>query len=600
MRKHGKVLVLGLVVAALFLLGAATVSAAGPETGIQPYEIKLVVDEQGGWSIPSLGGVDLGLDSSAIESVATTLGLQMQLPRVDPSLVKMAMDNNVQTIALVKEGEINTILVNNQPVTGITLSDAALDVVAGFLPELKTLLAGFNRTYVAIGVQLPAAAGKGIEVEFGARLTAVQAAEAPSTAVDLGVTVSPDGQVLSMGGMDPAQLGLALPAFDVSILKTLGLDQVDAQVTTTGLTLIANDAELATINWNPIQWEAVPDVVTQLSGAQLAPGIESVLSVASGWLEDSQINLTAYVAEEPKDETPRLALGRPLEVRLLEDGNLSVEGLAVRTGFEATLAQVQQVVGPVAIAWNGEENKLIPVIGDQAMPVLTMDEGFLSTVGGMFVPNVDWAMLTNTLSGVQVAASLATETGAAADTALLAYVPEPERATYIATSNIQVSRTTGDVAVLGTTLPLTFVERLTGLEITDVISQYVSPFADVNMLDVRVGPSGVVLGVNGKTVTIAWDEQTRGNLIDVLMQALVEPYPAAAPAGGLLQDPLGTIMAALKQADRAALKDAVSQLNTGEVGFTLVLQDEALPESSWTGTLAGLEPLLDLLAPPAS
>ncbi len=268
MRSNRKFLMLGLMVAALFLLGAATVSAAGPETGIQPYEIKLVVDEQGGWAIPSLGGLDLGLNSATFESVAKTLGLQMQVPRLDPALVKMAMDNNIQTIALIKEGEVNTILVNNQPATAITLSDAALDLVAGFVPDLETLIGGLNRTYVAVGVQLPVKEGTPIALDLGARMGAVAAAEAPATTVDLGVTISPEGKLVSMGGMDPALLGVALPALDISLLQTLGMNQLDARVTSTGLTLIANNEELATMTWDAKQIEAVPVLYTKLTGAE--------------------------------------------------------------------------------------------------------------------------------------------------------------------------------------------------------------------------------------------------------------------------------------------------------------------------------------------
>ncbi len=600
MRRNGKILVLGLMVAAIFMLGAATVSAAGPETGIQPYEIKIVVDEQGGWSIPSLGGVDLGLDSSTFDSVARTLNLQMQVPLLDPALVKLAMDNNVQTIALVKQGEVNTILVNNQPATAITLSDAALELVAGFLPDLERLIGSFNRTYVAVGVQLPLARGAKIDLDFGVRMPVVEAAAAPGSSIDLGLTVSPDGKVISVGGMDPAQLGVALPAFDLSILKTLGMDQVDAKVTSTGLTLLANGTELATASWDAKQIEALPGIYTKITGAQLPAETESVLSVATGWLADSQINLTAFVADQSKEESPHLALGRPLEVQMLNNGNLSIEGLAVRTGFEATISQVEQTVGPVAFSWNGQAGKLTPVIGDMAMPTLAMDPGFLTTVGSLISTNIDWAMVADTLSFADVSASLTAEGGKAADATLLAYEQQPTQATYMATSNIQISRSSGDIAVLGTTLPLGFVEGLTGLEVTDVVSQQVSPFAGVDTLNVRLGPAGLVVTVNGKSATLAWDDQTRSNLVAVLVKTLVENYQGPAPQGGFMQDPVGTLMAALKQADTAALQDAIGQLNTGEVGFTLNLQDEPLPESSWTGTLAGLEPLLNLLAPPAS
>ncbi len=601
MRSNRKFLMLGLMVAALFLLGAATVSAAGPETGIQPYEIKLVVDEQGGWAIPSLGGLDLGLNSATFESVAKTLGLQMQVPRLDPALVKMAMDNNIQTIALIKEGEVNTILVNNQPATAITLSDAALDLVAGFVPDLETLIGGLNRTYVAVGVQLPVKEGTPIALDLGARMGAVAAAEAPATTVDLGVTISPEGKLVSMGGMDPALLGVALPALDISLLQTLGMNQLDARVTSTGLTLIANNEELATMTWDAKQIEAVPVLYTKLTGAELPAQAESVLAVAEGWLADSQINLTAFVAEQPKEERPHLALGRPLAVQILKDGNLSVEGFAVRTGFEATIAQYEGLLGPVAVSWNGEQGRLTPVVGDMVMPSLSVDPGFLTTaMGSLLGETMDWNLIAESLSFADVSLTLASEGAKAPDAALLGYEQHPAPATFVATSAVKISRSTGDIAVLGTTLPLGFVEGLTGLEITNVVTQQVSPFEGVESLGVRLGPNGLAITVNGQRAMLAWDEQTRDNLVALAVKLFVDSYQGPAPTGGLLQDPVATLMAALKKADLGALQDAVAALNQGEVGFSVSLQEGALPESSWAGTLAGLQPLLDRVAPPAS
>ena len=195
-----------------------------------------------------------------------------------------------------------------------------------------------------------------------------------------------------------------------------------------------------------------------------------------------------------------------------------------------------------------------------------------------------------------VTVALGAEGAAAPDLSLLSYEPMPTRNAFMTTSNIKISRT-GEVAVLGTTLPLDFVEALTGLEITETVRQQVGPLGGVDNLDVRLGPNGLALTLNGETATVAWDEQTRDNLIALAVDLLVGDREAALPAGGLMQDPVNTLMAALKMADLGALQDAVGALNQGQVGFTVEFADEALPESTWTGTLAGLEPLLDLVAP---
>ncbi len=299
-----------------------------------------------------------------------------------------------------------------------------------------------------------------------------------------------------------------------------------------------------------------------------------MLAVAEGWLADSQINLTAFVAEQPKEERPHLALGRPLAVQILKDGNLSVEGFAVRTGFEATIAQYEGLLGPLAVSWNGEQGRLTPVVGDMVMPSLSVDPGFLTTaMGSLLGETMDWNLIAESLSFADVSLTLASEGAKAPDAALLGYEQHPAPATFVATSAVKISRSTGDIAVLGTTLPLGFVEGLTGMEITNVVTRQVSPFEGVESLGVRLGPNGLAITVNGQRAMLAWDEQTRDNLVALAVKLFVDSYQGPAPKGGLLQDPVATLMAALKKADLGALQDAVAALNQGEVGFSVSLQE---------------------------
>ena len=268
------------------------------------------------------------------------------------------------------------------------------------------------------------------------------------------------------------------------------------------------------------------------------------------------------------------------------------------TGVEPVIAQYQERLGPVAISWSGQTGRLTPVIGGKVMPTVQMDSGFLNTAMGAFMGEaMDWSMISESLGMADVAVSLGADGAAPPDLSLLSYQLSPSRSTFAATSNIKVSRSTGDIAILGTTLPLDFVEGLTGLEITDIIRQQVGPYGSIDSLAVRVGPDGLAVTVNGERAMVAWDEQSRDNLVALAVDLLVGDYQGTIPAGGLMQDPVNTLMASLKMADMGALQDALGSLNQGQVGFTIEFQDEALPESSWTGTLAGLEPLLGLVAP---
>src|SRR5690554_3419801 len=103
---------LGLAVGAVaLLLLAAPALAQQPDS--PTFEIRLQVAEDGSWSIPSFGGVDLGLTSSNFAALSNRFNLGLAVPTIDTPTLQVVQEQDIQSLAVVKQGAKTTILVNN-------------------------------------------------------------------------------------------------------------------------------------------------------------------------------------------------------------------------------------------------------------------------------------------------------------------------------------------------------------------------------------------------------------------------------------------------------------------------------------------------------
>ena len=155
--------VCSLIVAVLLLLmGTTTVMAAGTGEASQATETSLVglaVGGDGRWSL-TFGDMDMGIASSTFNALSARFGFGLASPVVDSNMLKMAADAGVDELAVVKEGGQTAVWVNGEPLTALTVTDAAVVALTeAYVPELEGLLSWVNKTYMTVILHLPSSSG---------------------------------------------------------------------------------------------------------------------------------------------------------------------------------------------------------------------------------------------------------------------------------------------------------------------------------------------------------------------------------------------------------------------------------------------------------
>lgn len=575
-----RVVLFGFLLLILFFGGTLSVHAAEPANPTM-FEIRLDVQKDGSWSIPSFGGLDLGLNSQTFQALSGLLGLQVQAPTVDTALVDMAMTNGIQNLALVKEGSQTTILLNNQPITAVALSGQAEEMVSSLAPDLEAMIAGLNRSHIAVGVHFPAASGPDQALDLSVRLPSAAAEAAPLNAVDVGLTVSEEGKLVSVGGVRPEQLGLAPITLDTSILKQYGVTSVGASLGAGSLEISANGEPLAAVMWSPDMLSQAPDLYTSATGQELAPSARQSLALASSWLRDTRLTVNAAVADTPQEDTPRISLGRPINITVAKDNTLLVEGMPVSTGMERAIAEYTKKVNSLALTWSGADGELRPVANGRAMPILAVEREFVTAaLASVLGSVVDWDMVADTMMNIDFTVTAVAEGGVTPDLTLLQGEPLPRNAIVSLVPKVKVSRTDGSVALYNELLPLDVVESIAGLSITEPVRQTAEAYGGIKTAGITVGPSGIRLTLNGKNAYLLWDSTLRQNLVALATEWYYGPATSSVRAvsttsglAGFFQDfRIGIIQGLLGLLDQV------------EIGVEVQVQDEPLP----AGTLSNL------------
>jgi len=582
-----KCVLFSIVLVALFLASTTTVYAGEPTGPSDIFEIRLQVDEDGTWAVTSFGGLDLGLNSTTFVALAETLNLGMAAPVIDPSLIAMATSNNIETMALVKEGNDTTILVNNVPLSEVALSDAAVKMVAGFAPQLEDMITTLNRNNIAVAVEFPEAT-QAIDLAGRVEITKVAA---PANTVDLGVTVSPKGEILSVAGLDPADLGLALPeVIDTSAITQFGFDQIGADVDAGGLTLYANEDKLARVAWSAGQLESIPSIVEQVAGVQFTEATDLIFDMAMGWLDDTQISLSAYVSDEPMDEMPAINIGRPIAVEVRNDNLVTVEGLTLDTGMGDTIGALRGMFDNVALAWNGPKGEIVPVVDGMALPIVKVDQEFISAAITTFISDAgQLGTLANTLMGLDVTVAANMEGKDKPDVAMLDYEPmRPTQSYYSVVPQLTISRADGGISVNSETLPLEVLEDLTGIALREPILQVVSTYADIESAGLSIGPEGITGNLNGGTLELKWDATVRDNLVKLAVGLALGEEEAVVSISQLLGVDLPPSLAFLDEVDVPMMQSGLATITQMQVGVDISVQDEALQPGTLSAFAEGL------------
>jgi hypothetical protein len=586
-----RTLFLGLVLGA-----AALLLLAGPALAAEPdgptFEIILQVGADGSWAIPSFGGVDLGLTSSNFAALSKTLNLGLQVPTIDAPTLKIFSDQGVQSLALIKEGQKINVLVNNQPLSAVTLGDEAVAAVGSFIPDLEDMLASVSQANVSIGVQLASTAGEVPALDITQRLAAGAAGEAVN-AINLGTTISPEGHVLSVGGLGLDELGLQPIQFDASLLERFGLNQVQASLTGSGVTVAGNGAEWLRLDWNMDLLKAQAYTsIPSITGMAISDENRRLVEVGSDWLSQTNIQVLAQVAAEPQEALPTLQLGRPILVELKNDNSIAVEGIPLAVNVGAQIGAYRNQVQTVSLKWDGARARLYPVVNDKKMPYLTLEKELVSTIGTTFV-NKDfaWGDVADILGNVGLTVAVMGEGGPAPDLSLAEYDATPAKRAPGTVPAVTICRADGGIAVNNATVPLTLLKNLFGVSVADVVTQQVQVLTGVNSAELLVAPGGLTAGVNGSEATLVWDKELRDNLVTLAMGVLLQDKEIDLTT--VKESGVAAVFPALRNLPRTLevgmARTLLDALTNFELGVNVTLQDEQLP-AAYLDSFAALVP----------
>jgi hypothetical protein len=568
--------VCSLIVAVLLLLmGTTTVMAAGTGEASQATEtflVEIAVESDGQWTL-SFGGMDMGIASSTFNALSTRFGLGLASPVVDSSMLKMAADAGVSELAVVKEGAQTAIWINGEPLTALTVTDSAVMALTEvYVPELEGLLSWVNKTYMTVILHLPSSSG-GQALDLSKALGPIVEGE-PRNVVSVAATVSPKGELLSVGGLAPSQLGLPAAWFDLSLLDLLGIQEADVSVGLNGVKLAANGEDWISLAWNPAMLVEKAPVAAGLSGVQFGAAEAAVLDTATNWLADTQVTASIAIADTPKDEALTLSIGRPLMVEVASNGGVSVEGFFTGMALDAQTTATLSGLGSAAVMWNGAEGELRLATGGKPLPYLKVDEGFLPTAVEILAGGQDLGLpisldyLEAVLGNTKFSVGIGTEASTPAMTEL-EYKATPAPPSLLIVPQVKVAP--NGIALFGEALPVELIDKLTGMYIGGWTKLYADAFAG-NAVDVELGPSGLRGSINGKSVTLAWDDTLRGNLVDLAVDQ-------GGPSFGLPSNVDSGLI-------KTIAKVVIGVVNSAEVGIEIEVTDQEL-EPGFVQAVAG-------------
>jgi hypothetical protein len=560
-----------IVAVLLLLLGTTTVMAAGADQTDQTmmFLVEVTVRDNGEWTL-GLGGMDMGLDSANFNSLSQRLGLGLASPVVDPSLLKMAQDADVQDLAVVKEGAQTAIWVNGEPLTALTVTDSAvMALTEAFAPELEGLLSWVNATYMTAIIHLPGGSGAAA-MDMTKKLGAAQAE--PQNVLKMGATVSPAGEVVSVGGLALSDLGIMAPMVDISLAGQLGINQVDLDLGMNGVSVAANNEEWVSLAWNPDMLMQKAPAAYKLSGMQFTAQDEMVLDTATSWLKDTQISASVYIGTEAMDEALTVSIGRPVVLEVGRDGTMAVEGFAIGMLDAQTKATVEGLKS-AAVMWDGGKGEFRLATGNKPLPYLKVDQGFLPQAVDLLAGGQDLGLpvslgfVESLLGNTKFSVGIVSEGNE--PPAMSEYEAQPSQPVLLMVPQIEVAP--NGIAIFGEALPISVVDTLSGMDIGGWTKLYADAFAG-NALDLKLGPSGLDFTVNGRTAALRWDNTLRNNLVDIVIDQ-------GGPSLGL---PANIDSGLVKTLAKAVL----GVVNQAEIGVELDVTDEAL-QPGFVQTITG-------------
>jgi hypothetical protein len=354
----------------------------------------------------------------------------------------------------------------------------------------------------------------------------------------------------------------------------LGIQEADVSVGLNGVKLAANGEDWISLAWNPDMLVEKAPVAAGLSGIAFGEAETQVLDTATDWLDDTQVQVGIAVSDTPKDEALTLSIGRPLMVEVAGNGGVTVEGFYTGMALDPQTAATLSGLGSAAVKWDGTEGELRLATGGMALPYLKVEEGFLPTAVDILAGGQDLGLpvsldyLEAVLGNTKFSVGIGTEASAPAMSEL-DYKAAPAAPSLLIVPQVKVAP--NGIALFGEALPLEVIDTLAGMDIGGWAGLYANAFAG-NAVDVKLGPSGLRGTINGKALTLAWDDTLRGNLVDLAVDQ-------GGPSFGLPPNiDTGLI--------KTIAKVVVGVVNSAEIGVEIEVSEEEL-EPGFVQAVAG-------------
>ena len=372
----------------LAAVSAFPVMAQGGADFINP-DLEIWVNEAG--DVRLCYGPLLCFDTETLSTILTDYQTGVSLPSFKP-LYKMAQESNIDVLAISKQGQVVDIGVNGSQLASVQAEEVALEeLLQLYLPGIGDLL----MPWLAQG-ELTAV------VHFDDQQGDLVFEEMtgfpkPTNFLEADVIISSAGEVVSLAGLQPSQLGaeMYLGVEVMEWFEQLGVNVADLQVSGNTVNLAVNDEE-----WLKMTFD-LPQVMN-LGASYIPAGYEEQIDLATPWVSGSEITLNLKIADEPSTEAPQITIGRPIVANLSENGMLSVEelGLSMQVPEIAT-----ELLGDgVVLTLDGPAGQ-IRSSGELEIAA-NFESGFVTKAGLAYLPGFDWdwlgRLVENTTANLEI------------------------------------------------------------------------------------------------------------------------------------------------------------------------------------------------------
>ncbi|MEM7128589.1 MAG: hypothetical protein AAF702_19810 [Chloroflexota bacterium] len=313
-------------------------------------------------------------------------------PVIPPETVQQLQSTNVQKLEVRPGYNGLHIYANGEDLPYIEWDETSmgnLQTLLNSLPAEQTggapidqftpLLSMLRQIGFGVSLDIPPADGQSamdIPAWSGETILAEEAPAESSLALSVGSLAFDENGSASMEGISLDSLGVsgvALPPIAMEIFKAVGADKLSVATEADGLDISIGDLNLPRIAYNGSALERTLNLVKPLVGdPSLVGTLENVLPMLPG----ADINLDVSLTGEPLAPT----VLPELDVMVSEDGSLSALGLPLPgAAFPPDLLAQLQDAGVGQLDVDISPTQILIAANKEKLPVIEMDEGFLST-----------------------------------------------------------------------------------------------------------------------------------------------------------------------------------------------------------------------------